>query len=94
MAKERKAKIASRERARKATEQKHSYSTRPEDVVQTLPDGRVIAQDDEGRYYFTEPRYVGAFFADPNRYGRPSARLTAEQVETLLGEEAPSAESS
>lgn len=78
-----KAKIASRERGAAPDTKKRYFSTRREDVVKTLEDGRIIARDDLGGYYLTEPRYVGLPMADPNRYGRPDSRLSEERLREL-----------
>jgi hypothetical protein len=80
-----KAKIASRSReALSPQESRGSFGTRPEDVVHQLPGGVVIAKTQDGLYYRTSRFFVGSVLADPNRYGRPSARLTPEDLAALL----------
>lgn len=78
------AKIASRVRETQKESLRHRYSTRPEDIVARYEGGLIIAKDQEGHYYKTHLRYTSLPLADPNRYGRPSARLSLEEVTTLL----------
>lgn len=79
-----KAKLAYRVRENQKETNRYSYATRPEDVLGATKEGKIVAYDGQSVYYLTEPRYVGAFFADPNRYGRPASRLTREEAEALL----------
>jgi hypothetical protein len=88
-----KAKIASRSRESLSPQEiRGTFGTRPEDVVRQLPGGVVIAKTQDGVYYRTSNFFVGSVFADPNRYGRPSARLSPEEIATLFASPAGAAE--
>lgn len=88
-----KAKIASRSREASTQEVRSAYGTRPEDVVARLEGGLVIAKTPDGAYYRTRASIVGLPIADPNRYGRPSSRLSPEEVQALTAAPvAPAAE--
>jgi hypothetical protein len=77
------AKLAFREREASQSGPQRHFSTRTEDVVRTLQDGRVLAKTTEGKLYLTTSFYLQMPFADPNRYGRPSSQITEEAAALL-----------
>ena len=77
------AKLAFREKSGQESVPQRHFSTRHEDVVRTLQDGRVVARTAEGKLYLTTSFYLQMPFADPNRYGRPASELTEEAAVLL-----------
>ena len=76
------AKISSRTKTTEETVERR-FSTRPEDVVKTLSDDRILARTPEGRLYLTSKFYLHNLCADPNRYGRPASLVSPEEAALL-----------